>query len=55
MDGIAARRFSLSGRTFEPGEAVTFPDNQFRDLAGCGLVENKPAAARVPKPLRKRG
>lgn len=42
MDGIALRRFSLAGKLYAQGDAVTLPDDQFSDLADSGLVEPAP-------------
>lgn len=55
MQGIAARRFSTAvrgrKRTFQPGEAVNLPDNQFADFQAVGLVAPKrKVAKRAPKP-----
>lgn len=45
MQGIAARRFSTAVRgrkkTFQSGEAVDLPDNQFADFLAVGLVVPK--------------
>lgn len=49
IEAIAARRFRLAGHLYETGAALTLPDNQFNDLASCGLVERAPAAPVAPK------
>lgn len=44
----AARRFRLAGTTYAKGAALSLPENQFDDLASCGLVERAPVAPAAP-------
>lgn len=54
IEAIASRRFRLGGTLYEQGAPLSLPDNQFTDLAQCGLVERaKPALKKIAAPGNK--
>lgn len=42
MDGYAAKKVTVSPITYQKGQAVSFPEDQFRTFEGLGLVQRTP-------------
>lgn len=54
IDTIAKRRTTLNGKTYEKGEKVPMPLQQFTDLEPTGRFERAPAAPKAAsKPSSK--
>jgi len=47
IDTIATRRTTLNGKTYEKGDAVPMPAQQFKDLEPTGRFTRAPAAKKT--------
>ena len=49
IDTIAKRRVTLNGKTYQKGDTVPMPLQQFNDLESTGRFERAPAPKSAPK------
>ncbi|WP_257540655.1 hypothetical protein [Sphingobium sp. CFD-1] len=52
IDTIAKRRMTLNGKTYQKGDKVQMPLQQFNDLEPTGMVERAPVEKAEPKPAK---
>ncbi|WP_313434365.1 hypothetical protein [Novosphingobium sp.] len=48
IDTTATRRTTLNGKTYEKGDTVPMPAQQFKDLEPTGRFTRSPAAKKAP-------
>jgi hypothetical protein len=52
IDTIAKRRMTLNGKTYQKGDKVQMPAQQFNDLEPTGMVDRAPAEKPEAKPAK---